>query len=315
MLLQTSNTTYRSVSYNLELHHDFITASTNQTPIQLSNYNLKENFFDKSCLDIEINSFTRIEILHEAPFDYTKIAVEKTHTITIAKILNEKKDKDVVSLHAYVKLNERPTTQTSLRYSPEKINKKEVSANDDTGIIKLTLWGSAIDKIPKSDAYYLQKVVVKEYSKGTISISSSPRSTITISQNKILPSQSTIRELLLHTFSFPPISIQNSNIQQYTCPHCEKSVQKKDEGRLFKCPFCNSMALHSALQPKYMLKLTFKDGKHQKTITVYNDMLLSYFNMKGLALPSQFDEIVIQFLCDSTSKILYDCRNICIGFK
>ena len=66
--------------------------------------------------------------------------VDECHVVDVATILSSKKDKDSVSLHLYLTIEERPVVPTLLKYSSRIVNKKEVTGNDSTGVIKVTLW-------------------------------------------------------------------------------------------------------------------------------------------------------------------------------
>ena len=70
------------------------------------------------------------------PFKYQS---SESETFTIKDILENKKHKDVVSLHAYLTTGTRPTIPTHIKSTGTVVNKKALSANDETGVIKITL--------------------------------------------------------------------------------------------------------------------------------------------------------------------------------
>ena len=70
--------------------------------------------------------------------------------VTVGAILKKKKNKDFILLHCFINIEDRPSISAKLPYSPTSINKKEVTCNDNTDTIKLTLWGSCIDYVSES---------------------------------------------------------------------------------------------------------------------------------------------------------------------
>ena len=113
-------------------------------------------------------------------------------------------NKDIVSLHAYLTIENRPVTTTKLRYSKQELNKREVTANDDTGIIKFTLWGSLIDSVPEDGVYIIKNTTLREWPQATLCLTTSTRATIQTSTESIAPSGTTLTELVSFEIHFPP---------------------------------------------------------------------------------------------------------------
>ena len=97
------------------------------------------NFRDPSKTDIEINNKTELEEQDEVAFKFRKVPQDVCPVVTVGAVLKEKKHNDYVSLHCYVYTEDRPLLPTTLRYQTKAINKKDVTCNEDTGTIKLTL--------------------------------------------------------------------------------------------------------------------------------------------------------------------------------
>ena len=76
-------------------------------------------------------------------------------------------NKDLVSLDAFLSVENRAVVPSKIRYSQDAINKKEVTANDSTWIIKLTLWGDWINSVPKDGVYVIDNVTVREWPQGS----------------------------------------------------------------------------------------------------------------------------------------------------
>ena len=189
--------------------------------------------------------------------------------LSIATILQEKKDKDFISLVAFVSIDNRPVVSTTLKNSLENINKKEVAINDNTGVIKLTLWGTLIDMVPVSGVYEIINAKIREWPAGVLTITTTPSTTITPSSQKILPWKSSLKELMSTKVSFPPDAVKPI-VAQKVCPNC--SARSETDAKLFKCSRCNTLVLNSKLKSSYTLKLLFTLPKHQ-LVTVYHKQL------------------------------------------
>ena len=159
MTLQSTDQVYRSVSYRADLRDELAKIANDKPPIKLQHVKRKINYYDQSKLDIEINNERKLIEIEEAHFKYSRL--DEENPINIKTIIDQKENRNVVSLHAYLAIEDRPIVSTSTRNSKSQINRKDARTNDDTGITKLSLWGSVISLIPKSGVYHLRNVSVK----------------------------------------------------------------------------------------------------------------------------------------------------------
>jgi len=158
---------------------------------------------------------------------------------------------------AYLSVETRPIITTRLKHNGQAMKKKEVSANDDTGIIKLTLWGSLIDMAPVNGVYSVNSVKVREWPTKVFAITTTPSSHISRSEKVIMPTNSVLKELVSTKLSFPPESV-SSIATEKACNSCNaKSVSNSI---LFKCIKCGSMVLSKNLKTKVTVKMVF--SKH-----------------------------------------------------
>ena len=80
-------------------------------------------------------------LISNVDFEYIKyLQVDECSVVDVATILSSKKDKDSVSLHLYLTIQVSTVVPTLLKFSSRIVNKKEVTGNDSTGVIKVTLW-------------------------------------------------------------------------------------------------------------------------------------------------------------------------------
>ena len=109
---------------------------------------------------IEINNTTKLQVIENASFPYL---TSLDSILTIKEILDTKKNGEKVSLIAYLAAENCPVIQTRLRKSGSIVNKKEIAANDNSGMVKITLWGSRINDVPLNRVFKIKDAIVNEY--------------------------------------------------------------------------------------------------------------------------------------------------------
>ena len=78
------------------------------------------NYYDQSKLDIEINNQRKLIEIEEAHFKYSRLDEESP--INIETIIAQKENRNVVNLHAYLAIEDRPIISTSTRNSTSQMN-------------------------------------------------------------------------------------------------------------------------------------------------------------------------------------------------
>ena len=315
MKIQTNDELYRGISYRQDLREKLIKHEEDKTPIKIKKIKRKINYIDNSKIEIEINNETELIAQNEVPFKYRKVIDDLCPVVTISAVLKEKKNNDCISLHCYINVEDRPTVRTTLRYSANAINKKEVGCNDDTGTIKLTLWGTCVDHSKQSGVCFIQNAKVREYPKGVISITTTPSTTIKQSERNIVKSKSSIRELVSYCVELPPSSVQV--ISSFKCwPECGKSSKTgyEEDAKLFTCEHCHTMTLKEDAETRYNLKLSCKNSC-KTLIVLYYPQLNQYFKMKSKSIPENAKLLVFELLSDKETELVIDSRSVCIGVK
>ena len=271
----------------------------------------KLNYRNNTKEDIEINKDRKVLILSDAPFQYKRIHENESKLINIKTVLEETKRFDRVSLVAFINIQNGLLVPTKLRRSPVVMNKKEVQANDSSGVIKIALWGKHIDAVLENGVYKIEGATVNEWN-GVISLNTNQYTKVTPSSEKIDAKKVNIMELVTSTFQFPPVSII-SVACQYACPQCGKSAEA-DETKVFKCPACSSMVLVKNLKRRYIIKLSFTNKENlSKVVTMYHRQITDYFSLKGEPIPTTSDDLVEHLLTDESTEIVLDYRGTVIA--
>ena len=311
--IQTTDCTYRGVSYREDLRDKLVKSEKNKSPVKLKNIKRKMNFMDNTKTDIEINEETELIEQAEAPFKYRKVMDEICPIVTISQILKEKKHDDKISLHCYVNINNRPITSTKLKHSDVIVNKKEVACNDNTGTIKLTIWGNNISFIKTNGVFFIQQAKVNEYPQGVLSITTTPSSYIRPSTEDIQISKSSLKDLVSYSVKFPPTSVQVLSSTK-CCTKCGKSSQSGVQGKLFICEHCQAMSLASKIKSRYSIKLGFENSS-KSSVVMYHPQVTEYFQMKSTPIPDDTKLLSFELLSDQATVLIIDSRSVCIGMK
>ena len=299
--LQSPSKSYRSVCFYDDYHDKLEEFSKSKSPIKLSGIKRKMNFYNPSEEDIEISKKTVIEAVDddEISFSYESDDVE---LVTIKHILEKSKDRDRVSLYAYLNIDNGMTVPTRLKKSGAVVNKKELQGNDNTGTIKVTLWGEKIKDVAVSGVYLLKNALVNDYN-GLISLNTNHRTYIKESSDKpIMPAKNTLAELVTKQVYFPPSAVTQHE-ERLSCTRCNQFATKAN--KLFKCGRCGLVCLAESLSTHFMFKLQF----NEITVTMNHRNLLDYFEFNGRTMPSELDDILISLLTDKQTSLCLDNRN------
>ena len=316
-LIQSEDGYHRSVSYSMNKRSEFESASKNKSPVKLTNVKRKQNIFHQDIYDIEINNKTMLEptTLDFPCQDFVAEEIDSAPLLTVRELLDITIDRKLVSVIAHVNILNRPVVPIKTRYSFEPQFKKDVTINDDTGIIKLTLWNEIIQLIPDSATYQIEDALINEYPKGVISISTCSKTKITKMDQTIEPSVSSLPELKVFEVRFPPASI-NSVSKNLQCPVCKKCTNEDAiDGKIFKCGFCKNMTIASKLDHSFTIRMRFRVATDTDliSITMFGDQVVNYLKQKHDVMPDDSNEMAVKMLQDDRTTLLYDKKFICIG--
>ena len=216
---------------------EFAKAAQNKSPVKMTAVKRKPNYFDETKTDIEVTNNIMLKTLDEndVEFGYIKYEqIDECPLVDVATILSSKKDKDSVSLHLYLTVEERSVVPTLRKYSSKTVNKNEIS------FIKVTFWANNIKEVPENGKYFLERVTVREWPAGILNLTTTQPTKVTPSNKEISQTRSVLPELATFKVSFPPTSIISCEVQCF-CSQCNK-LEKRNDGRFFQCSYCNSRA-------------------------------------------------------------------------
>ena len=309
MHLQSSNKTYRSVSFCLKLHEIFCKAQESKNPIKLTGFKRELNYYDHTKEDIVINNSTKLQVIENASFPYVTLLES---ILTIKEILDTKENGEEVSLIAYLAAKNCPVIQTQTKMSGTIINEKEIAANDNSGMVKITLWEGRINDVPLDGVYKIKNAIVNEYN-GNKSLNTYGKTIFTGFDHNIQPSKVTLTDFVIRRLRFAPEAITHIDVK-FTCPICGEYAENGNS-KLFKCPSCSAAVLASKLKEQHYLKIMFKVNSETRCITMNSKNLQDYFLFRELEMPQTLDEISESILTDENTVIVVDNRNDILNFE
>ena len=313
--MQTKEKSHHGVSYRLDLHPKLSMAAENRSPVKLSKVSTKRNLFDPDGTDIVVGSSALLEDIELTevgfPFEESTNVVDEAPTRSIRDIIDICADKDFITTTVYINISSRPLVTVNTKKGP--VLKKDVTVNDSTGFMKLTLWRNDIDQVPQSGVYKIVNARVNEYPTGVHNIQTSFSTTIEPADDDIEPTNAIVSGLVCHDRSLPPESI---NVDRFfLCPHKKCGCSNKDDGKqikVFRCQFCGNMILIKNAELQYSASLYFNTC----TLSMYHDKVTEYFKQRiNIPMPSDVNDIGIAFLTDTNTRVVYNSNFNVIAFK
>ena len=234
--------------------------------------------------------------------------------MTIRQILDVSKNREYVSVIVHLNVLNRPVVQIKTRTSRELQPKKDVTANDDSGMMRFSIWGDEnIGKVDESATYEITNACINEYPEGVLSLSTCAATSIS-KVNQIVEPTIALPQLRVFEASFPIQSVVALH-KKIICPSCKKDRDDDTAGKIFKCTSCGNMTIKCKLAHTFVARLMFPKEGSNFSVTVFGSEMTDYMRRRCNVTPENVDEMAICLLQDEHSKVLYDANNVCIGMK
>ena len=255
----------------------FEEAAEEQTPLQLENVYRSPSKLKKYSDVIKFGSPSK-EIKTSVDFAYHPIPKpEPKPDAPFIDIKDITLICDLVSIKAYINIDNRPIVSVQLPYKNEPVDKKDCWANDATGAIPLALWGVVIDQVKASGTYRVINAKVKMFN-GKLSLTTNTSTKVRSDETDVAPS-------LLPTdqqasaVKFPPSRVINLQ-RKYFCKSCNKFRDSASPNpNLFACSTCKAVSSTVRLRKRISALLEFEDVK----VRFGGNQVEEYFKKQGTA--------------------------------
>ena len=317
MVLQTEQETKRAVCYVPNMHAKFTTVEKEKSPVKLRKFKFTKNLFNPSVNDVTISGrtdvvTTEVDFVHKLP-GLSEAAVP---TSSVSDILSLRLDKRLVSFNCYLQAEGRPSITTTSKFTDVPILKKEVCANDNSGEIRVVLYGDRVNEIKENGVYTITNAIFRIYPNGSKCVNVSSQASVTKNEELVIEqTKSSLQELALKEFNFPPASITVTKL--YHCLGCKKKFEdaSSKSSLILKCVLCSFIAKTETYQFSYILKLLFTMDDGLEEVMMYSHQVASYFANKKMSVPADEDEIAVTLLSDNKTTIMVNDRNSCVGVQ
>ena len=180
--MQCKSSTYRTVSYSVDLHEKMQLAAENKSPVKVTNVRTKKNLFNPDNMDIILSGKTTVEQTEVDFIHKESDSSEEAPVKNVKEILSSCKKNQFVSVTGYIDIDNRPSLPVKTKSGPTV--KKDVTINDSTGVMKFTIWGSMVHDIPCSGVYKVMNASVNEYPKDILSLQSCFKTKFFVNQTR-----------------------------------------------------------------------------------------------------------------------------------
>ena len=265
------NAKRRAVCYDTAKHKLLREYQESREPVTLSNFTLKRSLQEASEDDIIVNKRTRIERANnnDIPYEYDESpSSSEPQPITIEEVLS-------------LQENQLTSVKGTLTVRPDSIQQvlmndglfipmlSRCAINDNTGTIRLTLWGDATQEVTNHECYTITNVRVKKYDSSKY-LTTTPSSQITIAGDHFPPPTEEFFSSLFDTktMEVDKIRLADSFKTWLACTKCNKQISDltSTNVNLMKCPTCGVVQPASSCPISASIRIAVRDGKNHELI-------------------------------------------------
>ena len=284
-------------------------------PITLLNITEKPSLLDPAEQHVIVSKRSRIEPLNNDQltfnYDNTQPAENDPPMTTIhdARLLNEN---DITTVKGILTLE-----TDSIRELPMKngfvipmLNRCTIT--DNTGNIRLTLWGELIKQVVTKNSYNISHVRIKQFDSNKY-LTTTPSTNITPCDEHF---PSPTKELFNSIFDAKTISVDQIRIAEnfklwLSCAKCQNLLieQPCPEATILKCSNCNAAQPTSSCPTNASVHIAVRDSKHDLVwLKVFTPVL-----QEMLMQPST--DVTINSTEDNNYEQLFTLRNLTIHYS
>jgi len=149
------------ISYNTQLYQTMEAAKLKDKAVKIKNYYERHDEFQgKSALTLNDTSHVEYSTIN-IPFSAVEDQIGRINKLSLVNEIESMEVNDSVNLHAYVSLKNSITQDIPTKYGMKK--KKDIELYDDTGMIKLSLWGNHINFVTTDGNYKFKDLRIRCY--------------------------------------------------------------------------------------------------------------------------------------------------------
>lgn len=291
------------VSYNPQLHQTMEAAKLKDKPIKLRNFFERHDEFQGKAV-LTLNDRSHIEYsTNMIPFSLIQDQMGRFNRFSIIKdIIDSVEIHEMVNLVAHVSLKNSMVQDIQTQYGIKR--KRDLEIYDDTGTIKLSLWGNHVDLVSSDGNYKFKDLRVRCYNgKYLTTTALTVIATSEVSFEDRKDEGETYQTAIL---SFPAVTIESFE-ENFYCKKCQyKSIPC---GKLLVCEKCGSKSLLNQDDRKYNVKAVFlADDDVSVSIAIPHNVFCKFLNLLE-SQPATKEDKEIELLSNVSIELTYTVNN------
>ena len=290
-------------------------------PVTLQNVAQKRSLRDPSEEDIILNKRSRLQPANNSDitFEYDETSSLSRQQLTTIANINCIEENQLTSVQGTLTLCKDSVQQTVMNDGFLVPMLTRCTITDDTGTIRLTLWGSAIEEVSNNNSYTITNVRVKSYN-STKYLTTTPSSEITPSDQYFSPPT---EQMFNKLFDAETIRVDNIRLADtfktwLACSKCKKQITDitSSDITLMKCPTCSVVQPVSSCTVNASLRIAVRHDQDHELIwlkvftSVLQKMLLH--PSPDVTIQSQEEEIYTQLFQLENFTIDYDEHSLIV---
>ena len=162
----SDNTIRRAVCYDKEKQPIFIAYEESRQPAILTNVTQKRSLLDPSQDDLIVNKRSRIQDASNTDIDFEYLENSQVHdanTVTLIGNIPSLAENTITSIEGVVTMSLEHIKEVTTKTADTIPMLDYFVVTDNTGTIRLTLWGSTIKEITNNNSYMTTNLRVKSF--------------------------------------------------------------------------------------------------------------------------------------------------------
>lgn len=259
----------RAVCYDTTKQKLLKAYEESREPVILQKVTQKKSLHHPSEYDVILNKRTRIEKANnnDIPYEYDGTETSTDQHFATIEDIQTLEENELASVKGTLTLRPDAVQQVLMNDGYFIPMLSRCAITDNTGTIRLTLWGATIQEVADNHSYTITDVRVKQYD-STKYLTSTPTSRVTITDEHFPPPTKENFDSLFDTqiIHVDKIRLADNFKTWLSCTKCKKQITDVTSTNieLMKCPNCNVVQPASSCTLSGSVRVAVRhDQKHE----------------------------------------------------
>ena len=276
----SNNTIRRAVCYDNEKQPIFKAYKEPRQPAILTNVTQKRSLFDPSQDDVIVNKRSRIQDASNTDIDFEYLENSQVHdanTVTLIGNIPSLAENIITSIQGVVTMSLEHIKEVTTKTADTIPMLDHFVVTDNTGTIRLTLWGSTIKEITNNNSYMITNLRVKSFDAMKY-LTTTPTTTIQGMEETFPPPTEECFDSFfkLTTIYVDKITLAENFKTWLSCSKCARQLPELTSSQKYvKCTTCEAIQPLSSCTMAASVRIAVKQDETQQPIwlTAFNQIL------------------------------------------